>query len=55
MTVSIGVATYPAQAAGVESLIAAADGALYHAKRLGRDRVVRADWSHNAPPAALRA
>jgi GGDEF domain-containing protein len=42
---SIGVASYPAQGVSLESLIASADGALYHAKREGRDCVVRADWA----------
>jgi len=35
---SIGVATYPQDAKDAESLIKAADLALYHAKSLGRDR-----------------
>jgi diguanylate cyclase (GGDEF)-like protein len=39
-TVSIGVATWPLHAQTVESLVAAADGALYQAKSLGRNRVV---------------
>jgi diguanylate cyclase (GGDEF)-like protein len=43
VTLSVGVAAYPAQARSLESLIAAADNALYHAKRQGRDRVSRAD------------
>lgn len=41
VTVSAGVATYPQDAEGEASLIAAADHALYRAKRTGRDRVVR--------------
>ena len=41
VTVSAGVATYPHDAADETSLIAAADHALYRAKRTGRDRVVR--------------
>ncbi len=52
VTLSIGVASYPAQGMSLESLISSADGALYHAKREGRDRVVRADWSRSSPPAA---
>ncbi|HVE45900.1 MAG TPA: GGDEF domain-containing protein [Acidimicrobiales bacterium] len=41
VTVSAGVATYPRDAADEGSLVAAADHALYRAKRTGRDRVVR--------------
>ncbi len=54
ITVSVGVASYPAQGVSLESLIASADGALYHAKREGRDCVVRADWASFAPPVAAR-
>ena len=39
ITVSVGVATMPADAAGVESLIAAADAALCEAKRAGKNRL----------------
>jgi len=42
LTISIGVATYPEAATTKESLLEAADRALYVAKRLGRDRVVAA-------------
>jgi diguanylate cyclase (GGDEF)-like protein/excisionase family DNA binding protein len=42
LTISIGVATYPEAATTKESLLEAADRALYLAKRLGRDRVVAA-------------
>ena len=45
ITLSVGVAEFPAHAAGLDSLIASADAALYHAKREGRDRIVRADWA----------
>jgi putative nucleotidyltransferase with HDIG domain len=38
LTFSIGVATYPQDALGVEELVMAADQALYLAKRDGRDR-----------------
>lgn len=40
VTVSIGVAAYPVDATDVDSLIDAADNALYQAKREGRNRVV---------------
>ena len=42
ITVSSGVAAYPAHGATITELIAAADGALYQAKTKGRDRVVTA-------------
>jgi diguanylate cyclase (GGDEF)-like protein len=41
VTVSLGVAAFPEAAAG-EALVAAADGALYEAKRAGKNRVVSA-------------
>lgn len=40
LTVSCGVATYPADARSLTELIKAADDAMYEAKRAGRDRVV---------------
>ena len=39
VTVSVGVATMPDNALDSERLVAAADGALYEAKRSGRDRI----------------
>ena len=42
VTVSIGVAEYPADGDRVDAVIARADAALYDAKRAGRDRVVAA-------------
>lgn len=39
LTVSVGVAHAPGHASGMRPLYAAADGALYNAKRAGRDRV----------------
>jgi diguanylate cyclase (GGDEF)-like protein len=41
VTVSLGVASYP-EAAAAEAIVAAADGALYEAKRTGKNRVVTA-------------
>lgn len=40
VTVSIGVAAFPEHGDTPEAIIASADGALYHAKRNGRNRVV---------------
>ncbi|MGZ4397158.1 MAG: GGDEF domain-containing protein, partial [Gaiellaceae bacterium] len=42
VTASFGLASLPDQAAGREQLVAAADEALYAAKRAGRNRVVSA-------------
>ncbi len=40
LTMSVGVATYPAHATTLDGLLRAADDALYAAKALGRDRCV---------------
>jgi diguanylate cyclase (GGDEF)-like protein len=40
VTVSVGVATFPAHGISPKELMAAADAALYQAKSGGRDRVV---------------
>lgn len=41
VTVSIGLALFPADAADKSSLVAAADSALYRAKSAGKNRVCR--------------
>jgi diguanylate cyclase (GGDEF)-like protein len=47
-TVSVGIASYPADASSLDELLLAADRALYRAKNQGRDRIVLA----TAPPLA---
>jgi len=44
VTVSLGVAAYP-EGAGADNLVAAADGALYDAKRAGKNKVMTAGVS----------
>jgi diguanylate cyclase (GGDEF)-like protein len=48
VTASFGVATLPGSAEDMRSLVAAADEALYRAKRAGKNRTVRADSAHEA-------
>jgi len=50
ITVSLGVALFPDDADDTDSLIRAADEALYHAKAAGRDRVVARSSRRSAPP-----
>lgn len=52
VTVSIGIAGFPAQAGDARELIARADLALYEAKRLGRNRVVSFGPQLQGKPAA---
>ncbi len=49
ITLSVGIAEFPTHGDSPESMIAAADGALYRAKREGRDRVVRASRPEKSP------
>src|SRR6266581_1642697 len=56
VTISAGVAIFPEAGASLEAVIAAADGALYEAKRAGRNRVVDAPViAPQAPPLPLPA
>jgi two-component system, cell cycle response regulator len=55
ITASAGVATFPVHAADPESLVKAADEALYESKRAGRDRVTRSRRRGiTRPPASAR-
>jgi diguanylate cyclase (GGDEF)-like protein len=48
VTASFGVAAYP-DAEGKDDLVAAADAALYEAKRAGKDQVARAEYLGQPP------
>ena len=45
ITVSVGVSTFPDDAQDADTLLKAADEALYASKRAGRDRVARSPLS----------
>jgi diguanylate cyclase (GGDEF)-like protein len=55
VTLSLGVAAVPDDAATKGDLVERADGCLYHAKRNGRDRCVAASSLRAPPPARLQA
>jgi diguanylate cyclase (GGDEF)-like protein len=56
ITVSIGVAEFPANGDSSESIMASADAALYKAKRRGRNRVVEAaSWRKKTKKLSMRA
>ena len=53
ITMSFGIAAFPADGAGAGELLRAADNALYAAKRLGRNQAVR--YARTVPAAAATA
>ena len=54
VTVSIGVSSYPEHGVEIESLIQAADDAMYRAKRAGKNRVIVAGKDSSAGPSSRR-
>lgn len=54
VTVSAGVATYPESGEDLDTLLRAADTALYAAKSAGRDRMIAARAARLRPPALER-
>jgi diguanylate cyclase (GGDEF)-like protein/PAS domain S-box-containing protein len=55
VTLSAGVAAFPVHGSSPRQLMAAADAALYRAKKNGRDRVVVAESGSNTEPETPRA
>ena len=55
VSISLGVAAYPEHGSAADGLLRAADGALYRAKREGRDRVIPADAVPPSPPDSATA
>jgi diguanylate cyclase (GGDEF)-like protein len=52
VTFSAGVAQYPVDGGDLQALYRSADATLYQAKEAGRDRVLPAGWTPEAPAAA---
>lgn len=48
VTASVGIAVFPTDAADAESLLRAADSAMYSAKRAGKDRAAHFEPAHSA-------
>jgi diguanylate cyclase (GGDEF)-like protein len=55
VSMSLGVAAFPEHGSAADGLLRAADGALYRAKREGRDRVILADAVPPPPPDSAAA
>ena len=54
ITISAGIAAFPAHGSSPKQIMTAADAALYQAKKAGRDRVVVAEGDVDLPPALWR-
>jgi hypothetical protein len=53
ITISAGIAAFPAHGSSPKQIMAAADAALYQAKKAGRDRVVVAEGGVGLPPGVM--